>query len=54
MDKKVGRPCTGNEPKKSYNVYLEPTAKEAIIANDGSLTKALELRHKQIKRKNNK
>ena len=40
--KKLGRPPDGKEAKKSYNVYLEPTDKDAIVKKHGSLTKAIE------------
>lgn len=49
--KKVGRPRAGKVPKKSYNVYLEPEIKEAIVNADGSLTASLEKRYKNIQRK---
>lgn len=41
-DKKIGRPLEGDEPKQSYNVYLEPKKKDKIIKKYGSLTKAIE------------
>jgi hypothetical protein len=52
-EKKVGRPRAGKELKKSFNVYLEPSVRDEIVDADGSLTAALEHRHKQIKRKKN-
>lgn len=51
--KKLGRPPKGKEAKKSYNVYLQPTDKAAIIKEHGSLTKAIEttIPIKQAKKK---
>jgi hypothetical protein len=40
--KKAGRPRDKDEPKKSYNVYLQPKDKKAIVDKHGSLTKAIE------------
>lgn len=48
--KKLGRPTLKKEPKKSYNVYLVPCEKEALMKKHGSLTAILEKEIKKLQR----
>lgn len=48
--KKLGRPTIKKEPKKSYNVYLVPCEKDALMAKHGSLTAILEREIKKLQK----
>jgi len=45
----AGRPIDGKQKKRNYTVVLEPRIKQALVKKDGSLTKSLNARYKQIK-----